>query len=384
MAVNGSFVFGGFDQSRCLTTPITSATQDFQLLDIGLGVSSGGSAFLNMDGNTFVQGLLGNNSKPIDSLKVMPNPGVPYLYLPQSTCSAIVRHLPVYPDKDVGLYIWNTSDTAYSDIIESPHYMSFTFSDSSSSSNASIYVPFALLNLTLDRPVVSTPIQYFPCSPYEPSDGSIYHLGRAFLQSTYMAQNWQQGLLFLSQAPGPDLATTSNASPKPIASSDTTIKAMVNPPLWNETWTTRLTALPANTTRDNSTAPSLAPTSSSGLSGGAVAGVVIGVIAGVLIIAALAFFFLRRKRRGTRGAGITIPTSDLPSETTEDKTRAPTIMDNERAESKPFLPYQASELHSEQIHEAASPPEDMSNAYKWPVEADGNAAPVELDGRVRE
>ena len=208
------------------------------------------------------------------------------------------RYLPVYFDVDLGLYIWNTTHPSFARIVSSPHYMSLTFaSDTSSGSGTSantIQVPFALLNLTLENPLVTTSMQYFPCSPYTPADGATYHLGRAFLQAAYLAQSWQTNKTLLSQAPGPDNAGR-NEDIKTISTTDTSITPMINAPLWNATWATKLKALAANSNSPPPTtgSPDL---SSSGLSGGAIAGIVVGAVVGLAIIAALVFFLLRRKR----------------------------------------------------------------------------------------
>ncbi|KAH0149381.1 hypothetical protein KCU67_g11083, partial [Aureobasidium melanogenum] len=188
-SVPGSLVLGGYDRSRCLTTPIISNTDTFELVDIGLGVASGDSPFPK-DKQLPVRNLL--QDRKVSSVKAYPNPGVPYLYLPQETCAAVTEHLPVEFNETLGLYVWNTSAPSYQDIMTSPSYLSFDFS--SGTSTDTIYLPFALLNLTLEWPLVDSPTQYFPCSPYQSPDGK-FHLGRAFLQGAFMAQNWQTGTL---------------------------------------------------------------------------------------------------------------------------------------------------------------------------------------------
>lgn len=292
--VSGSLVLGGYDRSRCLTDPITSSSSTLELSDIGLGVESGGSAFLNLT-NGSAKGLLRPTSST--GLSVMPNPGVPYLYLPQDTCDAITNHLPVTFNSDFGLYTWNTEDTAFGKIVNSPSYLSFTFT--SSGDNETIYIPFALLNLTLESPLVGSSTQYFPCSPYTPTDGQTYHLGRAFLQAAVLAQNWGTNTLWLAQAPGPD---TPSVQVTTISETDTSLAAMINAPSWYETWSSALKVLPSIST-SNSTSSSSTSTpnssASSGISGGAIPGIVIGVLAALAIAAAIAFVLLRR-RRGRR------------------------------------------------------------------------------------
>lgn len=286
--LSGSCVLGGYDRSRCLTDPITSKNSTFGLIDIGLTVQSGSSAFVNTS-NSSVNGLLSENAST--ELNVVPNPGVPYFYLPKATCDAIAQYLPVTYNADFGLYIWNTSNPAFEKIVSSPHALSLTFNSSTSTANSTIYVPFALLNLTLESPLVVTSTQYFPCSPYTPSDGTTYHLGRAFLQAAFSAHNWQTNTSWLSQAPGPELPSEEITV---IHSSDTTLSAMTNGPHWYSTWSNTLK--PLNGSSSTSTSATTT-TKSSHLSGGAIAGIVIGVLAGIALLSLVALFFLRRKRR---------------------------------------------------------------------------------------
>lgn len=71
--------------------------------------------------------------------------------------------------------------------------------DSSNTHTIDIKVPFALLNLTLDYPLVDRPTPYFPCMP----TNRTYGLGRAFLQAAFVGVNWGNGVgsWFLAQCP---------------------------------------------------------------------------------------------------------------------------------------------------------------------------------------
>ncbi|KAH6706295.1 hypothetical protein BKA61DRAFT_697934 [Leptodontidium sp. MPI-SDFR-AT-0119] len=73
-----------------------------------------------------------------------------YIYLPKSTCDAIISLLPVTYQKKYGLYFWDVGDPRYNLIVSSRAFLSFTFRlNSGISQNFTINVPFALLNLTL-------------------------------------------------------------------------------------------------------------------------------------------------------------------------------------------------------------------------------------------
>ncbi|KAI4739882.1 hypothetical protein E4T50_09671 [Aureobasidium sp. EXF-12298] len=285
VSVPGSLVLGGYDKSRCLTTPIVSDTDIFELTSISLGVASGDSPFPK-DRQLPVRNLL--QSSGASSVKAYPNPGVPYLYLPHETCEVITGHLPVEFNETLGLYIWNTSVPSYQDIMTSPSYLSFDFQ--SGASTSTIYLPFALLNLTLEWPLVDVPTQYFPCSPYQSPDGR-YHLGRAFLQGAFMAQNWQTGKLMLAQAPGPDLSDISLAT---ISANDTSVSPMIKAPSWDSTWASKLKAFQRNDSSASGNSNTAGP--GHGLASGAIGGIVVGIVAVLLLIAGICWVLFRRQK----------------------------------------------------------------------------------------
>ncbi|KAK6006991.1 hypothetical protein QM012_005999 [Aureobasidium pullulans] len=286
-SIPGSLVLGGYDKARCLTTPIVSNTDTFELIDVGLGVASGDSPFQS-DEQLPIHNLL--RTSGVSTFKAYPNPGVPYLYLPYETCATIAKYLPIDFNETLGLYIWNTSVPSYQDIMTSPSYLSFNFS--SGTSTSTIYLPFALLNLTLEWPLVSFPTQYFPCSPYQSPDGR-FHLGRAFLQGAFMAQNWQTGKLMLAQAPGPDMADSSLATISPNDTS--TVSPMIKAPSWDSTWASKLTPFQRNETKVSEPTDDVT-TRHDDLSPGATAGIVIGTVAVLVLIAGVCWAWVRRQK----------------------------------------------------------------------------------------
>lgn len=238
--IGGSLILGGYDSSRCLTEPITSDTSLFKLLEISLNVTRGASAFLNTEKST-ISGLLQTSGDQAIGLQVQPEPGVPYLYLPRETCDVIASHLPVTYSEEFNLYLWDVDAPAYSEIISSPHSLVFSFASGTDGREMSnINVPFALLNLTLSTPLKSKPTPYFPCSPWNSSEDTSYHLGRAFLQAAFLSQNSHSNTMFLAQAPGPDHLAQ---NVKKIATTDSGVTPASNAPDWDSTWAGTLKAL---------------------------------------------------------------------------------------------------------------------------------------------
>ena len=106
-------------------------------------------------------------------------------------------------NEGLGLYTWSVDDPQYSRITGSPAYMGFVLSDTEAT-NITIKVPFRLLNLTLDAPLVDKPTPYFPCRPFNSTQG-WWVLGRAFLQAAFFVLNFEKYVMYLVQAPGPDM-----------------------------------------------------------------------------------------------------------------------------------------------------------------------------------
>jgi hypothetical protein len=337
--VAGSLVLGGYDKSRILSDAIVAGNDNvFRLTDIALNVSRGDSAWTSKTSSSYSSGLLKASEDFGDYLPITPRPGLPYLYLPKETCDAIAQYLPVTYSADYNLYLWNTDDSAYEDIVTSPHYLSFLFTDDTKTT-AHINVPFALLNLTLDLPLARTPTQYFPCSPWDDVQTASYTLGNAFLQAAFLSQHWQMNTTVLAQAPGPDYHEA-NVQAIPH-DSDTTVGAATAAAKWDSTWEQTLKGLNSTSSSSSSGSSSPSPSSSSSssssssdsktndtdseatqtntdpdsISGGAIAGIVIGALAGLALIGGLLWFFLRRRRNATSASNPNEPKHNRLSST---------------------------------------------------------------------
>lgn len=322
LKIKGSLYFGGYDQSRICGNvstqqgpfsglePIDDGLKGLiDLLDIAINVYDGISPF----NTSTINGLLtkGNSSiSPALSLPLLPE--APYLDLPKSSCDAIAAWLPVTYDAGLGLYTWNTDDPRYTQIVSSPSVLSFVFrKDQTNTQNITINVPFALLNLTLQAPLVTSSIPYLPCNA---QSSGRYSLGRAFLQAAFVGANWNlnsnTGVWWLAQAPGPNIGSQSSVAT--IHDQDASISSSVDD--WAASWKGILVPLTgqvgstltapnvttsSNTTTTNpSTTESSTANKSAGLSTGAKAGIGAGsAVLGISIISLCAFLYLRRHNR---------------------------------------------------------------------------------------
>ena len=303
--LKGSLIFGGYDQTRVLgqvgsyQVPGSGILQ-VDVLDIGIGVAIGDSPF----NFTSKSGLLAQGNSTIQaSISVRIEGGAPYMSLPRSSCDAIASFLPVTFSERYRLYLWNTNDNSYHQIVTSPAYLSFTFR-----SGTIVRVPFALLNLNLTAPLVDQPTPYFPCQPF---DSDLYVLGRAFLQAAFLGVNWETGIgtWWLAQAPGPNTSST------PVITSIDLDAQTISPStnIWEDTWSGIWTPLDKTINSTNTTSSPQSTTSSkrSNLSAGDKAGIGIGAaIAAVLVIIAGIMVFRCTSRRSRSQSHVAGPSTN--------------------------------------------------------------------------
>lgn len=286
-----SLWLGGYDRSR-IVGPVSIQVISYlgpaiDLLDIGIGVDHGASPF------PFVsrEGFLAEGNLSIgQSIPLVMNPSAPYLAVPSSTCAAIAKSLPVTYNPKYGLYFWNVNDRLYNQIVTSPSYLSFIFrAQGLDTANITIKVPFRLLDLTLDAPLVATPIQYFPCQP--PQDwvyGSVgWSLGRAFLQAAYFGINWSDGpgKWYLAQAAGPNTALAPNQSP---LSPHSTLVVSSSGATWSDSWSGHWSPLPDDPPQLNHTS-SIQAAGKDSLKTWKIAVIIIGSIVGLSLLGFLTY-----------------------------------------------------------------------------------------------
>ncbi|KAF7591686.1 hypothetical protein BBP40_001194 [Aspergillus hancockii] len=293
-AIPGSLVLGGYDKSRVIggvsSQPVSSGIWQIILKDIGIDVAAGGSPF----NFTRKSGLFMQSNGAVLSKRVSIDPTKPYMYLPEATCDAITSSLPVSFDSGLGLYIWDTTHSIYANITSSATYLSFSFNkDGLNDQTITVKVPFRLLTLTLQDPLVDQNVTYFPCF----LSTSTPVLGRAFLQAAFVGVNWFEGnntgMWFLGQAPGPGLP---NADITAINVRDTALAASDNS--WEQSWEKHWRAL-GTSSSGNSTS------SNGGLTTGQKAGIGIGAgVAGVILFAVIVWILILHRRRRHRAGPV--------------------------------------------------------------------------------
>ena len=286
----GSLVFGGYDQSRVLgDAAVIDVSQDemmiVPLLDIEIGVETGGTPFnssvpypgsASETNASYITGLLQQNASFHDGQPTIIDPQVNYMFLSPETCSNIAQNLPVTLQPNIGLYTWDADKSTVAPIVHSPAYLAFVFAHSGTG-NITIKVPFALLNLTIEPPIVATPQQYFPCRPLQAENEFGYlSLGKAFIQAAFIGRNWDANKWFMAQAPGPGIGPSNL---RLIDRDDNAI--MTSDPIgnfetsWAQYWTpiSHSGISPEKTPPNSSSTFSGADSSSSGLSNGAKVGI---------------------------------------------------------------------------------------------------------------
>ncbi len=243
--ISGSLVFGGYDQSRILGEVATFDSETARIVNITTQLVDRAHMELEYMSplDTRFYGL--RSSHTVEPIGAVLDASVPYMYLPTAVCESMARALDLDFDPSLQLYLWKRVDAA-SHVNTSSH-ISFQFSDSRDK-DVTVRVPLALLNLTLESPLVAQPTPYFPCRPIPAGDAQSVRLGRAFLQAAFVGRNWESGKLFVAQAPGP---RHRDLDIKRISGSDTTLAPPVNPPSWNSTWVAVLGSLPSSAGPDD-------------------------------------------------------------------------------------------------------------------------------------
>ncbi|KAJ2989477.1 hypothetical protein NUW58_g3446 [Xylaria curta] len=244
--VNGSLIVGGYDNNKIMgdllnwTETYNSygnpSSGAFTLTHIHIGVESGFLPLekLRLNNGSFPQGpykqepriLHEDRNSTVE--RVIIEPGAPYLHLTRDACDPLAKLLDLEYDTTRNLYLWSYPpdhpifrSPVYLELVLTP-IVDFNFHnlDETAYSKVSIKIPMASLQHTFHATTrardgsLLPPARYFPCSRREFE--WLYglrtwpRLGRAFLQSAFVASNFKYNdtedtvaNYWLAQAPGP-------------------------------------------------------------------------------------------------------------------------------------------------------------------------------------
>ncbi|KAL2879293.1 hypothetical protein SGCOL_005419 [Colletotrichum sp. CLE4] len=289
--IPGSLVLGGYEQNRALGQVGTFALQDstpmmflrdvifnFQIRNQSFYPLKSNVSFwtnptdLGMQYTKYVGGAAG-------SAVVIPNPASPYIYLPPGICEAIAENLHMTYHNKSGLYLWGT-DLGAQLFVNQSAYLGFVLADSSAT-NMTIKVPFQLLNLTLEPPLVDQTANYFPCKSIDSSYG-FWQLGRAFLQAAFLAVDYESNVTYMAQAPGPRMEQSIVKKFDGAAINTNPAESFVT--TWGDAW-------------DKGQVFQSFHADDKSLTAGEKVGIAVGVVGAVLV----ALWFLRRRRKQKKG-----------------------------------------------------------------------------------
>jgi hypothetical protein len=199
-----------------------------------------------------------------------------------------------------------------------------------------ITLPFAAFDLSVKWPIVETETPYFPIR--RAANDTQYTLGRTFLQEAYVIADYERSNFSVHQTLFPSETSTS-PNILPILAPGT----------------------------NTSTPPSSSSQPASKLGAGAIAGIVIGAIAGIALLALLAFFYLRRRKRSKKD-----PIFEAPADNVD------------LGYVQPHKEH--TELPGEEVHEMAQPADKNENRGGGPLELDSAREFVLLsdDARMHE
>ena len=202
---------------------------------------------------------------------------LPHMWLPADACSNFEDAFGLAWDPISNLYLVN--DTTHSALTKTNPTLTFSLADSAmGGASVDIKFPYAAFDLTAAPPRVKSQSRYFPLQR-SPDDNS-YTLGRTFLQEAYMITNYENSTFSVSQ-------TVFDSTPShlvPIAASANSSSPTVA----------------AGITKTTGNPMSPGSGGGGGISTGAIAGLAIAIAIVGIIVAIVAFFCIRKRRRNRR------------------------------------------------------------------------------------
>lgn len=240
----------------------------------------------------------GNTTLMSSSEKVFIDSTVVDYWLPVSVCQEFEKAFGLQVDKTTGRYL--ISSATHDKLVADNPNFTFTLGDQATGGHTvDIVLPYTSFDLNISAPFVNATSRYFPLR--QGQNDSMYTLGRAFLQETYVTVNYHTRTFNVSQA------------------------------IFDQNSKAQIIAIPSDapvpTSGGNGTANggggggTSSPGGSKGLSGGAIAGIVVGSVILLLLIGGIFFcctrgiwcFSSRRRPSSPSEKPPTTPTFEIDS-----------------------------------------------------------------------
>ncbi|KAJ9613236.1 hypothetical protein H2200_003178 [Cladophialophora chaetospira] len=204
-SVPASLVLGGIDANRFVPNDMSfTLSQDYAPIVAinSISLSSGADSLPpNWDSNP--QTLLSLDQADLFTI----DSSTPFLWLPEPACEAFANALNLTYDETLQLYLFPSDNSSSPSRLDAWN-LTFTFALSNlpgSSSQIEFTLPYDAFNLqltypfpNLDASFTSAPTNYFPLR--KAANSTQYTIGRAFLQETYLAVDYERNNFSVSQA----------------------------------------------------------------------------------------------------------------------------------------------------------------------------------------
>ncbi len=262
----GSLIFGGYDASRFTPNDVVFTMTGDNLRDIVLYVRTVTS--------TTSSGTTTLSSTPF---KAFIDSTVVDFWFPVSVCQAFEKAFGLQIDNATGRYLLNTS--THNNLVSLNPNVTITLGDQEAGGHTvDLVVPYGAFDLNLTSPFINSTSFYFPLR--QGTSVSMYTLGRAFLQETYVTADYNTRTFNVSQAifdqnANSQIIAIPSDMPVPVSGGGSNGTGSGNG-------------------SGNGRGSGSGSGSSGGLSGGAIAGIVIGIVVVLVIIGGLFFCCSRR------------------------------------------------------------------------------------------
>ena len=333
--VYGQLILGGYDRSRFRENSVSFSMAEDLTRDLVVGLHS-----ISVSGSTTATIL----SDPID---IFIDSTDPNLWLPAEACDAFEEAFGLTLDSQSGLYLVN--DSHRNTLLDTNAQVSFRLSDvKSGGETVTIVLPYAAFDLVAKNPLVGAESHYFPLK--RANSSKQYTLGRVFLQEAYLSADYESKVFNVSAC------------------------------TWNQG--AKEDIVPILSDGSGSRGGGGGGSGGSSLSKGTIAGIVVGAVLGALLIIALIAVFILRKRRKWLKRGFTANTKDPAPDWSV--LRGPVFNSPSQRESTSAadgsMPYSAADVSTRAS--GPSPESAAAGADGVAVENGVGRTPmVELDGR---